>query len=161
MEVGLDTVTLKAAHSDDTDLVTRVVERCMRAYAEATWGWWDEAGTRASFDPATHRIIHSGDRHVGVIALSETEDSIHIDKLYVLPEHQNRGIGTIVLRRVMADAKACRKDVQLSVLRVNPARRLYERMGFVVMRTSPERFHLIWPGSHDEPDEPASLGSSP
>lgn len=47
------------------------------------------------------------------------------------PDHQGRGLGTELLRRVLARADARRLPVRLQVLKGNPARRLYRRLGFV------------------------------
>jgi hypothetical protein len=49
----------------------------------------------------------------------------------VLPGHRGRGIGTALLGRALEAAGARGEAVSLSVARTNPARRLYERAGFV------------------------------
>lgn len=50
----------------------------------------------------------------------------------VAPSHQGRGIGTaLLLRSAQALARAGRPDWVLSVTEGNPARRLYQRLGFV------------------------------
>lgn len=48
----------------------------------------------------------------------------------VLPGHRGRGVGTALLKRLLAEASALFPAVCLSVSPENPARRLYERMGF-------------------------------
>ena len=48
----------------------------------------------------------------------------------VLPEHRGQGIGTALLERYLAEAKASYRSVSLSVSQQNPAMRLYERYGF-------------------------------
>jgi ribosomal protein S18 acetylase RimI-like enzyme len=59
-----------------------------------------------------------------------------------LPEFQRDGIGTELVRRMLQRAKELDVPVRLRVLRVNPAKRLYERMGFVVTSEEPERFYM-------------------
>ena len=50
--------------------------------------------------------------------------------LAVLPEHRNRGIGTALLRELLAAAAAAgHRAVSLSVAQENPAVRLYARVG--------------------------------
>ena len=58
-------------------------------------------------------------------------DEVRLDRVFLLPECQNRGIGTRLVRDVLAEARAAGLPVRLRVFRVNPARRLYERLGFV------------------------------
>jgi GNAT superfamily N-acetyltransferase len=48
----------------------------------------------------------------------------------VLPGHRGRGVGTALLRRLLAEAAGRFGAVSLSVARTNPVRRLYEREGF-------------------------------
>jgi len=49
----------------------------------------------------------------------------------VVPGHRGRGIGSSLLRRLLSAASAHSDAVSLSVSAENPARRLYERFGFV------------------------------
>lgn len=78
-------------------------------------------------DPAEIRLVA---RLEGRIAGFLELDGSHIENLFVDPDFQGRGIGTSLLRHVMANATG---DLTLSVFTVNPAaRRLYERHGFEV-----------------------------
>jgi GNAT superfamily N-acetyltransferase len=49
----------------------------------------------------------------------------------LLPAHRGRGLGTRLLRTLLSAAEARFAAVSLSVSQSNPARRLYEREGFV------------------------------
>jgi ribosomal protein S18 acetylase RimI-like enzyme len=51
----------------------------------------------------------------------------------VLPGHRNRGLGSAMLRDLLARADAGCPAVSLSVSASNPARRLYERLGFRIV----------------------------
>jgi GNAT superfamily N-acetyltransferase len=54
-----------------------------------------------------------------------------LEKLYVEPSEQNRGVGTALLDK----AKELRPDeLYLWVFQTNPARRLYERHGFELVK---------------------------
>jgi ribosomal protein S18 acetylase RimI-like enzyme len=48
----------------------------------------------------------------------------------VLPQWRGRGVGSALLRRLLASARERHTRVSLSVNAANPARRLYERLGF-------------------------------
>ena len=50
--------------------------------------------------------------------------------IYILPEYQNHGIGTYLIRQVIDNAHHEKKPVRLHVLKVNPAVGLYKRLGF-------------------------------
>jgi GNAT superfamily N-acetyltransferase len=48
----------------------------------------------------------------------------------LLPEHRGRGVGTLLLKRYLEEARAHFPAVSLSVSPGNPAARLYRRLGF-------------------------------
>ena len=50
----------------------------------------------------------------------------------LLPSFQHRGIGTSIIHDVIARARAAHLPVTLTVLKENPAKTLYERLGFSV-----------------------------
>ena len=50
----------------------------------------------------------------------------------MLPSLQGKSIGTKLLQSLVEEAREAGASLKLSVLKANPARRLYERMGFVV-----------------------------
>ena len=52
----------------------------------------------------------------------------------VIPDHRGQGIGTQLLRELMAIAAKHHHAVSLSVSKTNPAWRLYERQGFVPVK---------------------------
>ncbi|RFU48403.1 N-acetyltransferase [Paraburkholderia sp. DHOC27] len=66
---------------------------------------------------------------------------------YGVPSHQRLGIGTALLKRLIAQAHADRKPIRLRVLRVNPARQLYERNGFTIDRSTEERHFMSYTAS--------------
>ena len=53
------------------------------------------------------------------------------------------GWGTALVQEVMAEARQRGLPVRLRVLRSNPARRLYARLGFEVEQSSPERLWMV------------------
>jgi GNAT superfamily N-acetyltransferase len=59
-----------------------------------------------------------------------------IEHFYVAPAHQGKGLGGAVLRHVMA-ASVDERPFRLDVLQGSPARRLYERHGFVLESEDP------------------------
>jgi ribosomal protein S18 acetylase RimI-like enzyme len=48
----------------------------------------------------------------------------------LLPEHRGSGLGTALLRELMAEGEAAGKPVTIHVEVYNPAMRLYQRLGF-------------------------------
>jgi GNAT superfamily N-acetyltransferase len=57
----------------------------------------------------------------------------------VLPSHIGQGIGTQLMKHLLEAASKVHSAVMLSVRKNNPARHLYERMGFDVVDTALNR----------------------
>jgi len=118
----------------------------MREVIEKTWGW-DEAWQRTNFDRrvAEYRvwIIEEDGRRAGSPWLEWQPDSLYVHELQVLPECQNRGIGTAVIRNVIDQAAGRGLPVTLSVVPANArAQRLYARLGFEVTHVEPPFIHM-------------------
>jgi ribosomal protein S18 acetylase RimI-like enzyme len=135
---GTVTIAFELRHASDGDREWLYALHCatMRDVVERTWGW-DEAWQRAHFDsrfaPAAISVITVAGRDVGVLSLQARPAELYVAALEVAPEMQGRGLGTAVMRRVLADAASRGLPVTLQVLKANEgARRLYERLGFQV-----------------------------
>ncbi|HET9822524.1 MAG TPA: GNAT family N-acetyltransferase [Burkholderiaceae bacterium] len=120
----------------------------MRAYAEQTWGSWAPAGNPAqhvaAFDPSGQSLIVIDDEPIGITAVREHGSEVVIEKLYLLTPHRSAGIGSRILRSVLAMARARSKPVRLHTLAVNVrARAFYLRHGFVVEREDHERVYFV------------------
>lgn len=122
----------------------------MRSYVEKTWGIWAPRLQRKtvsdSFDTQTHRIICRSGERIGILASSSHDSHVQLEKIYLLPAHQNQGVGSSLILQLMQHATQQRKPLRLRVLRVNPARRLYERLGFVATYTTLERIYMEYCG---------------
>jgi ribosomal protein S18 acetylase RimI-like enzyme len=74
-----------------------------------------------------------------IFALAYDQKDMYIDVLAVSPAMRGKGVGTLLLDAVFQTAREKGfKSVSLEVVDTNPdARRLYERVGFVVRHTYP------------------------
>lgn len=79
----------------------------------------------ASFD-----IIERDSVAAGRLLVLRSDEKIHVIDIALLPEHRGAGIGTKFLKELQAEAKAAGKPLSIHVEQFNPARRLYERLGF-------------------------------
>jgi GNAT superfamily N-acetyltransferase len=128
-------IALRDATGDDLEFLFSLLRESLGPYVVRTFGPWDDAEQRARFlaatDPATHRIVELDGRPIGCLAVRRLRDEVRLHRVLLLPEWQDQGIGTRLVRDVVAEARAEGLPVRLRVFRVNPARRLYERLGFV------------------------------
>jgi ribosomal protein S18 acetylase RimI-like enzyme len=99
----------------------------LRMQFDAQDAWWHENYAEASFDvilvdgePAGRLYVHRGPSEIRIVDVA------------LLPEHRGNGIGTRLLEDLVAEGDAAGKSVTIHVERMNPALRLYERLGFSV-----------------------------
>lgn len=137
----MQNISLRPAAGSDAAFALHVTEACMRVYAERAWGRWIGS---ADLDLAFDEIIQLAGTDIGLFGVNRASDHWFIDKLYVLPAYQNQGIGSYLLKRLIDDANSAAMPLRLTVLEINPARRFYERHGFVLTHTISPRHHMEW-----------------
>ena len=78
-----------------------------------------------------------------MIQLHELEDCVEVGEIQVMPEYQNKGLGTRLLVEVIDRARQQGRDVILSTGLMNSgAHRLYERLGFEETERSDTHVHM-------------------
>jgi GNAT superfamily N-acetyltransferase len=87
-------------------------------------------------------LIEQGGAPVGRLYLAAQDGMLLIVDISLLPAARGAGLGTAILTDLLA-AEA--RPVQLQVERMNPARRLYERLGFVPVEEQAIRVRMIRP----------------
>jgi len=93
---------------------------------------------------ARYEIIEHGGRPIGRLWVDHRPDEHRILDIALLTEHRGRGIGTTVLRAVQEEARRAGCAVRIHVEVNNPARRLYERLGFVEVGVDPVYVLMEW-----------------
>ena len=119
----------------------------LRAQFDAQDRWYRENYTGASFDV----ILVDGER-AGRLYLNRGDSEIRIVDIALLPEHRGNGVGSALLRDLLAEADAAGKRVTIHVERQNRALGLYERLGFHQAGEQGVYLRMEW--------EPASRGTT-
>jgi ribosomal protein S18 acetylase RimI-like enzyme len=71
------------------------------------------------------------------------EDHLFLSNVALLPRYQGRGLGTQLVRMVLAEGERRALPVRLQVLKANRVRRLYERLGLAVCGESETHFQMV------------------
>jgi GNAT superfamily N-acetyltransferase len=139
-------VTLRPATKADAPLFYSVIDRTMREFIVATWGAWnEELIQRESLEHSVSpnaQVIQVGNIPVGVFVVEREQTYIYVQEIYLLPDHQRKGIGRYLITSIIAEATHGNLPVRLRVLRVNPAKEFYQKLGFVVTETSQEFYFM-------------------
>lgn len=85
---------------------------------------------RSQFPQASFDLIVREGTPIGRLYLLHEPDETRIIDITLLPEHRGKGIGTSMLKEILAQAERASKPVRIHVERFNPALQLYARLGF-------------------------------
>ena len=143
IQTSEDDLYLRDAAPTDGPFVLWLEEVCMKGYAVALWGEWLQSATWDKIDLTDHKIIELQGQAVGCVATTRFEDCLRVNKLYLSPDYQNRGIGANVLKKIIEKARHLGIPIRLSVLTTNPALKFYLREGFSVEAETAERRTLV------------------
>ena len=117
-----------------------------------------ESSYRQQFPGAEDRLVVVEGSPVGRLLLAREPGRIRVVDIALLPEARGRGIGTAVLASVLEQGRAGGQAVALHVEAGNPARALYERLGFGVVAEQPPYQELEWRPGGSALDLPSSSG---
>jgi ribosomal protein S18 acetylase RimI-like enzyme len=138
-----DDIQLRPASPDDRAFLYRVYASTRQE--EMALVDWDEAQMQAflqmqfhaqhtyyhaEFPDASYDVVLWDGVAVGRLYVDRRPTEICILDIALLPEHRRHGIGTALLRELLAEADLASKPMRIHVERFNPALHLYRRLGF-------------------------------
>ncbi|NWC87392.1 GNAT family N-acetyltransferase [Pseudomonas reactans] len=93
---------------------------------------WSNDGFDVAWAGRENWLICSDDAVLGFISLSRDSRALYIRELHMLETCRRLGAGSWVLGKMALKAQALGL-LRLTVFKTNPARRLYQRMGFSIV----------------------------
>lgn len=142
----MHSIKLRPSTFLDSAFVDDLTRQVMFPYVSETWSSLEEIESyfvKNKFGLQSTQIIQLNEIDVGRLSLSILEDAVFIDNIHILPEYQGKGIGSSVISRVFEDADVRGLPVKLHLLRKNPVKSLYERLGFKVIEENEYRFFML------------------
>ncbi len=133
---------LRALHAE-----TRAREMAMTGWPEAfqasfLQGQFDaqHRSYRQRYPDASFNVVVVAGKPVGRLYVARLPDAVVVVDITLRAASRERGWGTVLLRKVIAEADGRRVPVRLHVAENNRAQRLYRRLGF--QETGREGFYL-------------------
>src|SRR5215217_7780322 len=97
------------------------------------------------FPDAAYDVIVVDDQRAGRIWVGSDDEQIRLLDIALLPQFQNRGVGTALLRRLIQEAARQDKVLRHMVFVLNNnAERFYERLGFKRIEDLGAYKHMEW-----------------
>ena len=140
--------TFRPCTLDDLDFLFNLKKQNFKCYVEKIWGWNDkEQKDRLKNDLEKHlehkKIILLNDVLIGIYAVHFTEQGdLFINEISLLKEYQKRGIGTDILNKQLEENRAKGIRTILQVFKDNPAKELYEKLGFSVYNETETHYQM-------------------
>jgi GNAT superfamily N-acetyltransferase len=108
------------------------------------------------FPDAEYYVILIDNVRAGRFWIGSDDQQIRLLDIAILPEFQNRGAGTVLIRRLIDYAAATQKYLRHMVFVLNnDAHRFYERLGFAVIEDLGAYKHMEWKS------EPSAIAGGP
>jgi ribosomal protein S18 acetylase RimI-like enzyme len=99
------------------------------AFVEQQFAAQDEH-YRTNYPGATLDVVEVGGERAGRLYVHRGPSDIRIMDIAIAPAFRGRGIGTRLLRALIEEAESSGRKLSIHVEMNNPAKRLYERLGF-------------------------------
>jgi GNAT superfamily N-acetyltransferase len=129
-------ISFKPASVSDEPFIETVYFETHRWIIETLFGWRgddiEREKFRESFDADNTKIILAAGIPIGWWTIQRSTNEIHLGAIYLQASHQGRGVGTRLIRNLVAQAQEDRIPVRLSTAKINRARELYARLGFLL-----------------------------
>jgi ribosomal protein S18 acetylase RimI-like enzyme len=137
-------VTLRPSGEQDMDFLFRVYADSRAGEMALIADWSDEQKDeflrfqfraqdnhyREHYPDARYDLILRDGRPIGRLYVCDLEEEIRLMDIALLATERNRGVGTALMQALLERATQQGKFVSLHVEEHNPAKRLYERLGF-------------------------------
>ena len=139
-------IGFRHAVENDIDFLYALHVATMKAYVDKIWGWDDvfqESVFRKNYVPANIQIITLADTDIGMLSVEERVEDVFLRAIEIHPTYQQQGLGTTIIQHIINDAARKMKPVRLQVLKVNPAKKLYDRLGFSVIKDTKTHYIMM------------------
>jgi ribosomal protein S18 acetylase RimI-like enzyme len=138
-------IALVPATAGDYEFAREIYYATMRWMIERLFGWnqaEQDASFGSQFKVDDARLIMVDGQRAGWIQTQHGEGAVTLHQFYMVPALQRRGIGTQVLKMVIQEARNRGNPLKVAVVKINPAKTLYDRHGFRITHEDEYKYYM-------------------
>ncbi|MBL9132632.1 MAG: GNAT family N-acetyltransferase [Verrucomicrobiaceae bacterium] len=153
----MPSLTLRPVTAEDTAFLFAVYASTREAELALT-GWSTEQKAafcaqqfhaqdthyRQHYPGAQYFVIEAENQAAGRLYVDHGENEIRVMDIALLPQFRGKGIGTHYFRELQKEAQTASKVLSIHVEAFNPAKRLYERLGFQLAEDKGVYHFMTW-----------------
>jgi len=99
----------------------------------------------AQFPNSCYHIVLLDGTPVGRLWVALQDGEYHLVDIALLPNLRSKGIGSVLVQRLQADAQQAKLPIRSTVFRFNPGSlRFHQRNGFKIVREDPMNYYMEW-----------------
>lgn len=150
-------VSLVATSATDRDFIFRLFSLLKIDELQA-WAWDEhmretmlrmqfdahERHFRTNFPGADDAVVRQGELPIGRLIVLRNAEALHLADVSLLSEFRGKGIGSHLIGKLQDEATAAGVPLRLNCFVGNPARRLYQRLGFCVVADQGSHLAMEW-----------------
>ena len=132
---------------NDCEYILKLKELCLKWYIEIIYGWDNNIQReKTKYKIEKHkddmRIIILNNNDVGITTFYEENGEYVVGLIMVHPDCQGLGIGSKIIKEYISIAKKEKKRIIIKTYKLNPAKMLYERLGFKIYNEDDTHVYL-------------------
>ena len=149
----MDKIKVRRYLSSDKETIYRIKKILYEKYYIELYGKWDEDNQKSFHEQFIKDrrndiwIIQLNTKDIGFYNGNEIDyNNYEIENICILPEYQNRGIGTQILKYILKVHN--NQNILLEYYKKNPVGNLYKRLGFIKYKEEDNHYKLIFKQSN-------------
>lgn len=132
---------------DDCEFILKLKELCLKWYIEIIYGWDTDIQRKKTKHEIEKRkddmkVIMLNNKDVGITTFYEEDGDYTVGLIMVHPDCQGLGIGTKIINEYISIAQKEKKRIKIKTYKLNPAKGLYERLGFKIYKEDDTHVYL-------------------
>ena len=126
-------ILLKKVENDESEFYFKIRKETLRKFL-IEYKPWDEESERKNMPNKINfkndQIIYDDDKKIGLFSFNENDANIYLDYLNLLPEYQQKGIGSSLIEKLAKKNKPIKTDTYKNNF---PAIAFFKKNGFVII----------------------------